>query len=203
MWQNKFQFHSAKECTSKVCHCVSQMADGDVLDNTDDSSDEKLITVPFASQGVSSGDNWWLGPAAISMNSLIWLARHNVACLYHIIKDSAACCVFMLYFAAVTILLVEETSGYCQQYWTSLKMGLLCLMSVNLKCVCFNQLLLKWVMTWQPERLLVDYWRVLITFVWENNETWHFLSHSEISPLFREWQCSWQYRNQDIFLLWE
>jgi hypothetical protein len=41
--------------------------------------------------------------------------------------------------------------------------------------------------TQQPERLLAACWTVLFTILWQDNETWKFLLHSQIFPLSKQW----------------
>jgi hypothetical protein len=48
------QFRSAMECTSKFRHCVFQTG---MFTRTQDSSDDKLIPVSLASEGVSTGNS--------------------------------------------------------------------------------------------------------------------------------------------------
>jgi hypothetical protein len=80
----------------------------------------------------------------LGTNSNIYQVTDNMKHLHIIIKASTPYSVFMLYFAAVTILLVEETNG-CLDF---IRVGHCLLpMLVYLKCFCFWQPVLKWVMT--------------------------------------------------------
>jgi hypothetical protein len=68
--------------------------------------------------------------------------RQNV--VPHINKDLTPCDLFIFYSTVTITLWVKETSCYYQQYLDFLIMDLLMyLMSLNLKCFCFWQLLFR------------------------------------------------------------
>jgi hypothetical protein len=84
-----------------------------VHNNTDDSSDDKLIPTPLVCQGGTA--DGWDQQQYHQFTGDITGKGQNVAPLYHIIKDNSMQ-YFHVVFCSCYTLLVEETNRYCQQY---------------------------------------------------------------------------------------